>query len=442
MKATEFIKYLPSIAAFKLIKFCINSKPIYCLRNIHESLTEEASINFDRLIDKLLLEKLGTNCDEFTETQMIIRHLPQKLHGLGIRYANFVREPAFKASFQKSLSYISQHHPSLVREQSLLPTLTMSPVNDNDDSHDNSNTNSNSIRTPFISSESENVTFISQKKYQEMVDKALYDKIINLLHETPALLKIFLSYNDPDCTLWMKSIYKIPSPYSKFQLNDNEFIKQIRLLLLFPTSPSSCSLYCSCGYRQSDLFPANPLHALHCPSTRGLQKSRHDAVNSLLCKFIRKCDPTATVFDNEPKIIGEKINVKTDLLIKRQSSFEYIDVSITESSAPSFINQNAAENRSKVKLRKYSKAMSIPQLECVIPFIVEASGKIYSETYEYINKIAHYIPGEKGTQNKLFKALRKTFLKELNILIVKSNCRIFDFFISSLSTINPKSIVE
>jgi len=440
IEATEYIRYLPSIVAFKLIKFCINSKPIYCLRNIHNALTEEASVNFDSSIDKLLLEKLNTSCEKFTEAQMIIRHLPRKLCGLGIRYANLVREPAYKASYENSLSHIRIYHPTLLSEP-IIPSLTQSPgINfENNDNGDDLSYTSTPGPTPLYNSTG--TACLTQKKLQELVDSSLYDKIINLLHDTPTLLKIFLSYNHPDCTIWMKSIYQIPSPYSKFQLNDNEFIKQTRLLLLFPTSPTTCSLYCPCGFRQSDLFPDNPLHALHCPSTRGLQKSRHDAVNSLLCKFIKKCDPTATVFDNEPKIIGDKTNVKTDLLVKRKSTFEYIDVSITEPTAPSFINQNAAENRSKAKMRKYSKAMSTPQLECLVPFIIEASGKIYSQTYEYINKVAHYVPGERNVHDKKLESLRKTFIKELNILIVKFNCRIFDLFSESLSTINPKTCV-
>ena len=75
------------------------------------------------------------------------------------------------------------------------------------------------------------------------------------------------------------------------------------------------------------------------------------------------------------------------------------------------------------------------QLECVIPFIIEVSGKIYSDTMDYINKIAKYIPGQKG--DKKLENLRKIFLKQLNILIVKKNYAIVSCYNNYLSTINP-----
>jgi len=130
-------------------------------------------------------------------------------------------------------------------------------------------------------------------------------------------------------------------------------------------------------------------------------------------------------------------DVRVDIMVKDGNRFDFLDIAIVNPAAPSYHNKNAADVRFKSKLFKYNKSLTPAQSSRVIPIIIESSGLIHSATMDYFNYISDYVPGKKP--NRKLANLRRTFLKDLNIILVKKNYNIISLFLNQLSTVNPVS---
>ena len=415
----DFTAILPMLSMMspknnlKLLTYCVNTRPIYFIRNTPPSINLTACKTFDDEISENLTCLLKK--PDLDQIQKQLRHLPVRLGGLGLHSMAITAPSAFAASRNYALVYLYNNLAAPARSH-LPPPIFLPLVKDR---------------------------IVEQKDLMISVNKSIIDEILNFLATNNLDLHraLFVSQSSQDSSHWIKSIFNLhtSTKYSnqrKLELSDEDIPLAVSLRLLYPTAPSDCSLYCPCGHTTSD--DSDPFHGLHCNTCGGLINRRHNRIRDLLAKFVKACNPTASVY-LEQSIPANKgpSTLRTDILIKyNDTSFDFIDVSIANPAAPSYRNKNALQVRTRDKFRKAKRLLHDDQAKRMIPFIIDVSGQLGTHALEFIERTAGYIQGNLKPDLNLNR-LRKQLLRDINVTLTNENCAIVRQYVNQLSEINP-----
>ena len=284
---------------------------------------------------------------------------------------------------------------------------------------------------------------VEQKDLMATVNTAIVNDILNDLsiNNREPHKALFLSQSSSEASHWIKSIFNLHSGTKypnqrRLEMAEDDIPLAVSLRLLYPTAPSDCSLYCPCGHSTSD--ESDPFHGLHCNNCGGLINRRHNKIRDLLAKYVKACNPSASVYIEQsiPSNIGPS-TLRTDIMVKyNDTSFDYIDVSIANPAAPSYRNKDALQVRTRDKFRKAKRLLRDDQAKRMIPFILDVSGKAGTHALEFIDRTAGYVQGNLKPDLHL-NQLRKQLLRDINVILTSENCAIIRQYINQLSEINP-----
>ena len=216
-------------------------------------------------------------------------------------------------------------------------------------------------------------------------------------------------------------------------LNDNTFIHALRARLGIPffDTLDNASWSCACPGQASPIdqdhdcedslrpdtvgaLSNDPFHVLGCQSSSLIIAHRHDAARDLLLKTL--ADATGRPTDIEPAI-GTSGDHRADIRAFVRNTIVLIDVSfVTPSTATRVRNwethlvaEAASSRRHTAKLAKYTKICKRAD-HGVIPFVIETSGRVYSQSAAWLDKI---FPED--------SSLRQRFYAQLSIICARFN---------------------
>jgi hypothetical protein len=178
---------------------------------------------------------------------------------------------------------------------------------------------------------------------------------------------------------------------------------------------------CTCYNSRGNTTNRNPLHCLDCYLSRDFINKRHNLVRNILIEFIRKACRGALV-ESEPNVEG--YSTRPDIQIFRGGRTTYIDVVISNPSCPTHITNNHSDtitdaanlDKERFKTNHY-RNWNVP----VIPFAIEATGRLGPSALKYISSITKHMG-----KGKAF------YLQEIQCAIAKLNGQMFSKFIRGL----------
>ena len=203
----------------------------------------------------------------------------------------------------------------------------------------------------------------------------------------------------------------------RFRFEPDEFIESLRLrLLLAPFSnigPFSCMLC------HDVLLRDVPLHLLDCNKLNGKRIQRHNRVRDALAALVRKIHPEGKVTVEAPIRGNSGGHVRADVLLDIGGVQVAWDVAIVNPSAPTYVRLQshiapdiAAKDREKIKRDQFSRFVQDPAGITLIPFVIEATGRLGPAASTYMRTI-----GEK------FGFARREFVGRMSAAIARFNAR-------------------
>lgn len=412
---TKFSRVIPLVTqlspkiAFFLLKFCINTRPTYILRTSGPWVSQESIKLFDSYIDKAIQHLTSTNVGhriiknlndldsipDLSDVSKIVRSLPIREGGAGIRRGLDISEAAYTSSFLSSFQFISCEPKLTNFVESLFSTATpftnklvalIQPLELKYKSDEVNNIETLSLYLHDTSSKTPN-----QKSLTMKIDERLVKAINQLLIEKdlPTSMAWFLSNKPMETAFWLLFPFQ---DQTSIQLTDDEFIEVFRLRLLIPIDKfddNHCR-ECACG---RVLFPGkDDHHFMICTAVGGPcsdRTTRHNRIRTQLYYLVRKFYENEGAayeeqFINDPLVAGGTRR-KSDVAVYGvgdANSIHY-DVSVTCPSSlrvcqdlQSHVKQFAAAiSREKGKSSDYKKSYGeVFVANQLIPVVLETSG--------------------------------------------------------------------
>lgn len=179
---------------------------------------------------------------------------------------------------------------------------------------------------------------------------------------------------------------------------------------------------CHCGYEYTLL--EEPFHGMSCANTKGYRTKRHNEIRDLLFKLVKKRYPAVTpqqlqVEANVGQYAGGERGVRADITWVHEAEKLIIDIMVIDPGCQTYVkhpvlsfqsNERAAVWAENIKRNHYSKVVIPAKLNAhsVIPFIVEASGRLGPAALAFLNRVC-------GTQS----FVKSTFLREISMITAR-----------------------
>jgi hypothetical protein len=183
---------------------------------------------------------------------------------------------------------------------------------------------------------------------------------------------------------------------------------------------------CHCGYEYALL--EEPFHGMSCANTKGYRTKRHNEIRDLLFKLVKKRHPAVTpqqlqVEANVGQYAGGERGVRADITWVHEAEKLIIDIMVIDPGCQTYVkppvlsfqsNERAAVWAENIKRNHYSKVVIPAKLNAhsVIPFVVEASGRLGPAALAFVNRVC-------GTQS----FIKSTFLREISMITARSTGR-------------------
>jgi hypothetical protein len=103
-RVLAYIPLFPSYQQFPLLRSCINARPFYLARCLHPAVSRPYFMDFDSRIDTALSRLVGTHAAY--EWTSLLRHLPPRHGGIGLRRLSRIQEAAYTSSWLSSMKYL------------------------------------------------------------------------------------------------------------------------------------------------------------------------------------------------------------------------------------------------------------------------------------------------------------------------------------------------
>jgi hypothetical protein len=194
------------------------------------------------------------------------------------------------------------------------------------------------------------------------------------------------------------------------------------LRLLQPISSRNCH----CGHNNNNNL--DPFHGFNCRYHKTFRTRRHNGVRDQLATLISTCNPFTNVLkeqripaDNPEYDIRNQrdLDIIPDIIYTEPDGTNvYLDVTMINSSAPSYMRGNAYQRAYNSKINKYMTRLARGNWK-IIPFVVDITGKLSDSAMIFVHEISHYSAGQDANNN--FKHARIQFLKNIGRLSMKFN---------------------
>jgi len=218
-----------------------------------------------------------------------------------------------------------------------------------------------------------------------------------------------------------KSFMDSPGSYYEKFFGNTEFICAVRAKLGLGPVVSDNLVIRICGCKKPLEPQRHDLHGLSCRLNSNLRTFCHNDIVTLLCGLLKKRHPSAPIlreeFIGESTIHGTIREVKADIVYTVGLRKFYIDVSTIDPGsetclAPSInsaLNRDAAaKSREISKRRHYRTCVPQPPEIDVVPFVIEASGRLGPAAMSFLFTVC-------GTQTYM----RSNFISSVNTICAR-----------------------
>ena len=179
---------------------------------------------------------------------------------------------------------------------------------------------------------------------------------------------------------------------------------------------------CQCGYEYALL--EEPFHGISCANTKGYRTKRHNEIRDLLYRLVKRRHPALTpqqlqVEAEVGQHEGGERGVRADITWVHEAEKLIIDIMCIDPGCQTYVkfpvlsfqsNERAAVWAENIKRTHYSKVIIPARLSAhsVIPFVVEASGRLGPAALAFLNRVC-------GTQS----FMKSTFLREISMITAR-----------------------
>ena len=178
------------------------------------------------------------------------------------------------------------------------------------------------------------------------------------------------------------------------------------------------------GCRREYTLLKEPFHGMSCPGTKGYRTKRHNDIRDLLNKLIKKRNPHLTAatlkLEDEVGFQADGTGVRADITWQCEAEKLIIDIMCIDVGCLGYVGPpirsylavgNASVHAEGRKRAHYKKVVTPVRLSenAVIPFIVEASGRLGPAALGFVNRIC-------GTQTYI----KSAFLREISMITARA----------------------
>ena len=402
-----------------LLARSLSQRAVYDVRSLPPDLTFTATDSLDRKVKTTTEKKLGLSFDNDLSSFML--KAPFRQGGLGFTSLKEIRVPAFLASAYLTLKaskkgtvlrMLPRHKlerlPTMLKVESELRTL--SPEQ---------------LRAVNWPSPCSLTTFVSRAKRDKDKQPELQSKLQNVLAETEwsnmyetgtVEQKAHLNARlNPFASCALKPIRSLLTEQHRI----NDF--QTQSLVAHATMKNPWNVPDTCECRAA----LTPTHALCCKQGSSAWLHRHNTLQHTVAGFARK--QGLSVEANERKTFEDaqqkSKSLEPDLIIHFPEGPLWVDLSVTEPTAPSLVRNNcfevgAAMNiRAATKNTKYlSKARSVGA--DFSPLVVETHGRFHNSFLTLLKRLAGQLNGQADGHHGLSAT---EMAAQINLDLVKGN---------------------
>ena len=386
---------LPSRAAFRLIKECYNNRPTYLIRTAvsHDIISEPLSI-FDNSITHAL-SKIIYSVGEGGLLHLL-RSLPLKFGGWGIpHHMGSVSERHIILSRIHTLSFVTDHIHNLLSTATnmfIWPEIIIGKFEQVDEE-------SKMDMEAYHGLTLANAKGVTAKGLYNIY-KFQFNTLITGLREdrskAPMAASLLSREGAYYPSIYLSNSRGINEETERQFFTDEEFVLALRNDAgISPTELNSNRDHkCRCNSVHKPQVKYS--HGLDCSSTRGLRIARHHILRDYLANAIKKMFPEANI-RKEYKIgvIGES-DVIMDIVVDIGLHCYYIDLAVVHPGAESYLNLNVSSHRNQLsasgyeeanKRRHYRRVVPAVNPVCLVPFVIEASGRLGRSAKEFLDTI-------------------------------------------------------
>ena len=238
----------------------------------------------------------------------------------------------------------------------------------------------------------------------------------SLLVSKPHQHKLLKSFSGLGLSDWMYHPYQVDPSLC---LSSDEFREALRLRMGVP----SFSTTCPCGH----VTQRDPYHGFNCRGNQYLATHRHDKIRDSVFKFIRQCYPLAYLVKESPIQLRQpdgqtEQTIRPDIIFQGpDGNYFYLDITVVNSSASSYLNKDAFNDAYQRKLSKYGRLLGGAHNPAynyeVIPLVFDVSGLPAPTTMEFIDRIANH--DYRHDANVSLRRFRKTLLRHVATIAIK-----------------------
>jgi hypothetical protein len=389
--------------SFAILKSCISTRPVYTVRGLQPDRTSAYAESFDRKVGQALAAIAGI-VGGLSANAIEIKNLPADMGGLGMKDISNISQEAWTAAWLHSMKYVQTHFPEFLQ---LMDTNQYDPgvvdrVLSIPAPHVPANRHFNEVVLPLITSDKKLPT---QRELSKAQDKPRHEALLDRLRsteDTKHLAAWVLSSSTKGISSWL---YSACTTDMQVRVGHEAFKEGLRLRCLVPPhqDPVPLQVPRACQSCRNDNVP--PLHALGCKAASGARIKRHDNIRDCLMDFINKVEPDAILtreyFLNDGRRNLHQERLRADIKCELAGVTTFFDIAVTNPSNPSAIQgANGASNVAGVaakametdKKSLYSSRYSEAVANCVVPFVLEATGRLGDMASRFIDswcKIGH-----------------------------------------------------
>ena len=409
----KYIRILPTldalqvnpIAAFNIIKFCVNARANYLAR-VQDLDGLDCLQAFDTAVDEAIFKIAQHNPTDATRRALsaTLRSIPLSHGGLGVaRYSWIPGQVGVIRSRQLLAEFIDEHlSPGYSHAVTSLPGIQIGeghcplpidfgplPARENMDDLE-------------ILNGEYSTTDAAPVQYKAIA--ATIVAFLNNVMKSPARAAWLRSSQFEGSGRWVTPLAAVYHD-GLFSLNANEYRVSLRQrFLLAPFEDSMDHVHptlCQCGVALND--KESPFHFLDCPLNKGFNHTRHayclTAVDGFLKKKLKErsiqtCSvPPPRLHNPEGEVLDQNGDLAVHLLPNVSQVFDFV---VSNPAAATFTNNHHSHEMDNAanafheteKLRHYGHTREV-QEEQLIPFAVEATGRMGPRA---INWIETFIP--------------------------------------------------
>lgn len=418
-------KYHPEIA-YLLLAQCVNSRPQHLLRSVPPWILAEAALQFDDIIDQAI--KVLCQCSGALPAHAaLIRALPIRSGGLGMRSASTTAAAAWASSWFHSLSFMASIH--LLDSSQVWSPEVLNVMHKIHPSLRQTHSWTEALALPS------DILLRPQREYSQFADESARDRLMRLLLSGDLvggkhLAAWFVSNDSPGTGAWLFSaLARTPA----LQISGDLFRECLRLRLLLPAAESInvTPWTCQCSVTVDERL--SPFHCFTCKTINAPRIFNHEQLRNHLLDFVKALSSSTHRINHSTTAPLRRINpgspVLADMVLSKDHWTRYVDVSIANPGAEVYVSRGkietpliAATEREVCKANKYSASVIREQADLVVPFVVETTGRFGNRALSFIDELCDLNYSDVQPNRKVAK-IRRFFVRRVQTTVALGMAR-------------------